>query len=124
MPSEPADSLSPEQERALGAALVELAARLEAALDQSQAGSRPVELDQTKMGRVSRIDAIQQQEMSQAAMLAQRQRLGRVRRALEALGRGEYGECVACEEPIGYRRLSARPESTLCIDCQRSRESR
>ncbi|HZO21670.1 MAG TPA: TraR/DksA C4-type zinc finger protein [Steroidobacteraceae bacterium] len=32
---------------------------------------------------------------------------------------GTYGICEECGNPIGEERLRARPEATLCIDCQR-----
>ena len=40
-----------------------------------------------------------------------------VRRALERIEEGTYGECAKCGEPIAAGRLEARPEAALCIDC-------
>ena len=108
----------------LAAAEVALRA-LERELSEALASSRahePVELDQQAFGRVSRIDAIQQQQMAQAARRAQTLRLSQVRAALEAIENDEYGICRLCEEPIAPARLRARPESPLCLDCQRQRE--
>jgi DnaK suppressor protein len=48
--------------------------------------------------------------------------LGQVRAALDALERGDYGTCVACEEPISPRRLEALPWAQLCIRCQNDQE--
>lgn len=46
-----------------------------------------------------------------------------IRSALRRIDLGEYGECVACGEDIGERRLKARPMATHCIDCQTELES-
>lgn len=44
--------------------------------------------------------------------------------ALRRLRNGEYGECMACGEDIGERRLMARPMATHCIDCMTELEIR
>ena len=98
-----------------------LKATIEEQLRLSTKGSKPVELD-TAIGRVSRIDAIQQQQMAAAARRSQQIRLKQIESALSAIGREEYGECRSCEEPIGYKRLKARPETPLCLDCRSARE--
>ena len=45
-------------------------------------------------------------------------RLRQVRQALAGFESGRYGLCRRCEDPIGYARLEARPESPYCLDCQ------
>jgi DnaK suppressor protein len=42
--------------------------------------------------------------------------------ALLARARGTYGTCQKCTKQIPAERLAARPEATLCVECQRSRE--
>ncbi len=118
------EELTDDQIATLRDALVELRDRLSETLDGQGDAAKPVELDQTKMGRVSRIDAIQQQEMARSAQAAARRRLALVRQALEALAKDEYGDCRICEEPIAFRRLQARPESPFCVECQGKRERR
>ena len=105
--------------RALEALQVELTASLESASE----GAKIVDLDQP-IGRVSRIDAIQQQKMAEASKAKQQLRLGQVRQALSAVESGDYGLCRSCDEPIAFRRLRARPESPLCLRCQGGRERR
>ncbi|MEE2677921.1 MAG: TraR/DksA C4-type zinc finger protein [Myxococcota bacterium] len=83
----------------------------------------PVDLDQP-FGRVSRIDAIQQQNMASANRASIQRRLAQVRAALGRHDRDEYGACTACGEEIGYPRLQARPETPFCIACQSARERR
>ena len=76
-----------------------------------------VELDQTSVGRLSRMDAMQRQELAQAT---QRRRTFRRKRIEAALGRmddGEFGYCLDCGEIIAEDRLSIDPTTTLCFDC-------
>lgn len=109
----------------------ELRGKLSALMDELQAGligsidsARPVVLDQTSVGRLSRMDAMQQQAMAQATRNNLRLRLQQCRQALEDMASGEYGVCKKCDEDIGYQRLSARPESPFCIACQRLTDRR
>jgi len=48
--------------------------------------------------------------------------LAKIEAALEKIEAGEYGECVSCGEPIGLKRLEARPVAELCIDCKSEQE--
>ena len=95
---------------------------LECQLQRSEEGAKPVQLG-TPIGRLSRMDAIQQQEMTRAGRLTLETKLRQVRSSLDAYGRGVYGVCRFCEEPIGYHRLKARPEAPFCLACQDRRET-
>jgi len=78
-----------------------------------------VELDQQSVGRLSRIDAMQQQSLAQET---HRRRLGeaqRIRAALARIDKNEFGWCVNCGEEVGERRLALDPTTALCIDCAR-----
>ena len=98
-------------------ALERLKSELEQLLEATRDGTRPVELDEP-IGRLTRMDAIQQQSVSAANRRSIDLRLRQVVQALELIRRGDYGSCLRCEDPIGYARLEARPESPYCIDCQ------
>ena len=95
---------------------------LECQLQLSEEGAKPVQLG-TPIGRLSRMDAIQQQEMTRASRCTLEVKLRQVRASLDAYGRGVYGVCRSCEEPIGYQRLKARPEAPFCFACQDRRET-
>jgi DnaK suppressor protein len=112
------DELTDAQLRELTERLSTLKRELEQSLEAGAESAKQVELDQSAVGRLSRIDAIQQQKMAEAARRNVRVRVSQCAAALEAVTRGEYGFCRACEEPIGYRRMDARPESPLCVGCQ------
>ena len=103
--------------------LLALECELRALIDTSREAAKPVDLDQP-IGRVSRIDAIQQQNMVQASRRAAELRLQQVASALRRLDADEYGDCLQCGEAIGDARLEARPEAPLCIECQGRREQR
>ena len=101
--------------------LLTLKEELTSLLLTSSASSQPVDLDQP-IGRLSRMDALQQQAMAKANRAGHRQRLVLIDAALLAIKQESYGECRMCEEPIGFARLQVRPESPFCLECQRQSE--
>lgn len=115
------DELTDELIGELEQALRTLEAELEEQQTASREGTRPVELDEP-IGRLSRMDAMQQQQMAQAHRRRLDIRLQQVRAALAKIERDDYGYCNLCDEPIGAKRLKVRPESPLCVRCQSSRE--
>ena len=119
--SEP--ELGPEQLESIRNLLAEQQQALEKQLQISSDATRPVELDQQSVGRVSRIDAIQQQQMALAGKDQAEQMLKQVRQALARIESSEYGFCQACEEPIAFARLQVQPFARLCIDCQSAAET-
>ncbi|MEQ6916157.1 TraR/DksA family transcriptional regulator [Halomonas aquatica] len=89
-------------------------------LEQSEAsrGSRDtVMLDQTSVGRLSRMDALQGQAMAKAEEERRQLSLRRVTSALSRIDKGGYGECIACGDWIDSRRLERDPLVLKCIDC-------
>ncbi len=92
-------------------------AELETVSDSAQEAGRTVELDQTRQGRLSRIDALQGQEMSRAAERRRQIELRRIEGGFQRIEEGEYGYCVNCGEEIALRRLMADPTTPLCIAC-------
>ena len=83
----------------------------------SEDSRRPVELDQNSVGRLSRMDAIQQQAMAFASQGRRHHDLRRINQALARLDEGEYGFCGTCGDPIALARLRLDPTVGLCIDC-------
>jgi DnaK suppressor protein len=80
---------------------------------------RPVQLDRTGMGRLSRMDAMQEQAMAIELERRREVELARIDSALERLAEGEYGWCVTCGEAIEPRRLELDPATPLCLACAR-----
>lgn len=101
--------------------------RLEALESRRQSqkdDEKPVELDQTKMGRLSRMDAMQQQAMAQASGRRTEQEKQRIMAALKRVEAGEYGYCAKCEEEISPGRLRFDPSVLTCIACAKAAERR
>jgi DnaK suppressor protein len=92
-------------------------------LHDADANTKPVTLDQQSVGRVSRIDAIQQQQMAIANQQQTSDMLTGIELALRRIDDASYGACLECGDPIAYARLQAQPAASLCIDCQSARES-
>lgn len=81
-------------------------------------GSRtPVKLDQQTVGRLSRMDAMQVQAMSQAEEDRRQHRLRVISAALSRLDEGEYGYCMTCGIDMLEKRLSIDPAAAQCVDC-------
>jgi DnaK suppressor protein len=103
--------------------LLQLQSELSALQETGDAAARVVELDQTSVGRLSRMDALQGQAMSKERGRRRTLELQKIAAALRRIESGEYGYCLACDEPIAPQRLSLDPAATLCIDCASARES-
>lgn len=98
-------------------------AELDRLLDGPEARAQSVELDQSKVGRLSRMDALQQQAMSDAIRSRAQRERARLLLALKRWQEGEYGWCAQCGEPIAAGRLEFDPATPLCIACASQAES-
>lgn len=81
---------------------------------------KPVELDQTSVGRLSRMDALQGQAMQLETERRREIEHLRIDAALERIKTGDYGYCTVCDEDIAIKRLEHDPSVPNCIDCQRA----
>lgn len=81
---------------------------------------KPVELDQSKVGRLSRMDAMQDQAMALEVENRRRVEMMRIEAALKRIDDGEYGFCASCGEDIERKRLSIDPATPLCQVCTQS----
>jgi DnaK suppressor protein len=102
--------------------LIELRDELEQLADTGEASAAVVELDQARVGRLSRMDAMQSQAMAQASGQRRAAMLREIAAALERIELGEFGFCEACGEPINPKRLQFDPTSRLCITCASAAE--
>ncbi|WP_020591801.1 TraR/DksA family transcriptional regulator [Kiloniella laminariae] len=76
-----------------------------------------VELDQTRVGRLSRMDALQSQAMSLESERRRQAELERITATLARLESGQFGYCLKCDEEIQLKRLELDPTTTLCVAC-------
>lgn len=87
-------------------------------LRDGSAGARAaVELDQTSVGRLSRMDAMQAQSMALATERRRAAERARIDQALSRIEEGSFGDCVMCGEPIAPKRLDLDPAVPTCLDC-------
>jgi DnaK suppressor protein len=94
------------------------------AIARDDGATDTVELDQTRVGRLSRMDALQQQAMAQGARGRQLNRQRRLEAALARIAAGTYGYCCECHGPLSEQRLNTDPAVVFCVDCAEAREMR
>ncbi|MEL6436909.1 MAG: TraR/DksA C4-type zinc finger protein [Pseudomonadota bacterium] len=94
-------------------------AEIEQLLTISEDARAPVELDQVAVGRLSRMDAMQQQAMAKAAERTRRRDLIRIEQAERRIRDDEYGYCEDCGEVIADKRLEIDPMAERCVRCAR-----
>jgi DnaK suppressor protein len=102
--------------------LIVLQAQLSAQYESGRPASDTVVLDQSKVGRLSRMAALQQQNMAQSTLRNVESRLRRVNRALAKVESGDFGYCDECGEVIELARLEVQPEAPCCFACQSQQE--
>lgn len=100
--------------------LLEMRAELSHLSEVTRDGRKPVELDQTSVGRLSRMDALQTQSMQLETERRRGIELQRVEAALKRIENDDFGYCVSCGEDIEEKRLTHNPTFPTCIDCAQS----
>lgn len=109
--------LSPEQLTELRSELSRELARLERSMPSTAQAAKPVELDQTAVGRLSRMDALQNQHLTADLHSREQARHAQLIDALDRLDHGTYGRCLSCGAAIAYGRLLVFPEARSCAVC-------
>lgn len=97
--------------------------RLDESLQQASASASTVELDQSSVGRLSRMDAMQQQAVAlelRARLTTRKRRLGA---ALARVDAGSFGSCCECGEVLDTQRLQHDPATVFCADCAAERDN-
>ena len=97
--------------------LLKLREELESVAETGNESAAVVELDQTKIGRLSRMDAMQAQAMAKASGHRREAMLRNIEAALQRIDAGSYGICFDCDETINPKRLEFDPTASRCIDC-------
>ncbi|MBN4053499.1 TraR/DksA family transcriptional regulator [Haliea sp. AH-315-K21] len=116
------NSLNPEQIATLTAILEQLLSDLREQIELALPAAATVVLDQSKVGRLSRMDAMQQQHMADSTLQHAKKRLKLVQKALNKVPDEDYGYCEHCDEVIAFARLQISPEARLCLKCQSQQE--
>ena len=92
-------------------------------LEQARASAGTVALDQSSVGRLSRMDALQQQAMAIESQERLRIRTRRIEAALDRVRTGTFGKCCQCGLAVEPERLQLDPTTVFCGDCQEERET-
>lgn len=90
---------------------------LEGLSEISREARDTVELDQQSVGRLSRMDAMQQQAMAEAQERSRQLDLQRIEMAFRRIREGDYGYCTVCDEEIPDGRLAIDPMAERCVNC-------
>ncbi len=95
--------------------LLDLKIELQALLELSQEASSPVALDQTSVGRLSRMDAMQAQAMAQETERRRKVEIQKIDAALKRMEEGEFGFCIKTGEEIPLQRLELDPAAATIV---------
>ena len=114
------NGLTPDQLEELARELERELARLHRSMPTTGEAARPVELDQTAIGRLSRTDALQHQHLTRDLHAREQIREGEILDALRRVEEGTYGRCASCGNAIPYGRLLVMPEARTCAGCGRT----
>jgi DnaK suppressor protein len=98
-------------------ALIALREEIEQLNTDSSDAAATVALDQSMVGRLSRMDAMQAQQMAQETARRRQLQLQKIDNALRRMEAGDYGYCFKCGDEIDTARLNFDPASTRCIGC-------
>ena len=85
-------------------------------LESSKDSAGIVELD-TSIGRLSRMDAMQSQQMAKELRRRKEEELRGFQSALNRMEKGWYGKCGLCQKPIAEERLEIFPDVLTCVNC-------
>lgn len=114
-------TLTPQQVSGIRTELERMLRRLERSIGANGDGPASREIDQSSVGRLSRIEALQNQGLTDSLRERERSQLEEVLQALSRLDTGTYGLCAGCQEPIAHERLEIFPETRMCGECPEAR---
>lgn len=80
------------------------------------ASSKPVAPDNA-IGRLTRMEAISSQGISEASLNSAKTKLHKLENALRKVDLPDFGICARCENPIPEGRVMLMPENVLCVTC-------
>jgi DnaK suppressor protein len=95
---------------------------IEQALAQADTAASTVMLDQSSVGRLSRMDAMQQQAVAAGLRNQLASQKLKLQSALDRVAAGSYGLCCQCETELDADRLDSEPAAVFCADCSMERE--
>ena len=85
--------------------------------------AKPISPD-CSLGRLTRMEAMSEQEVNNKILDESKVRLTRLKNALLRIDKPIFGICIECEEDIGINRMMIRPESVRCVNCANKASNR
>ena len=101
----------------------ELKAKIETTITETEAKIAQLEMEtqpispENSIGRVSRMDAINNKSVSEAALRTAKRKLSNLKHALAKVDSPDFGDCARCKNPIPAARLMFMPQSPYCVHC-------
>lgn len=108
--------MTPEEKKNILAFLLKEKAKLEAKIADLKELTKPITPD-CAIGRVSRMDAINNKSVNESALRAAETRLRNIEISLEKSEESDFGKCRQCGYDIPVGRLLVMPGSTRCVRC-------
>ena len=108
--------MTPEEKQELKNAIVRLISATEADIADLEGMTQPIS-PENSIGRVSRMDAINNKSVMDASKRNKKAKLAKLKVALNKIDEEDFGICVICERPIQPKRLMFMPESSKCVRC-------
>jgi DnaK suppressor protein len=108
--------MTQKERRQLKEKIVETIDTLEVEIKRMEENTQPVS-PENSLGRITRMDAINNKSVAEATLRANRRKLSKLRVALSKIDDPDFGICARCRQPIPPARLMLLPESTLCVRC-------
>lgn len=108
--------LKPEERQHVKSTIERKIVKAQREIEELEELTKPI-APENSIGRVSRMDAINNKSVNEAALGQTRQKLKKLERALENVEKDDFGTCYKCGQPIPMGRLVLVPESTLCMRC-------
>ncbi|MBW6492500.1 MAG: TraR/DksA C4-type zinc finger protein [Lentimicrobium sp.] len=93
-------------------------AKTEKLIEEYKLSTEPIAPD-TAIGRISRMDAINNKSVVEAALRQAQDKLEKLRYVLTKVDSSEFGTCLKCHQPIPLGRILIKPESMYCVNCAR-----
>ncbi len=91
--------------------------KTEQLIEEYKEMTKPVSPD--GVGRISRMDAINNQSVTEASLRQAEDKLKNLQRVLSLYGTKDFGICLKCKKDIPIGRILVRPESLYCVNCAR-----
>ena len=96
--------------------ILEEIAITERAISDYKELTKPIAPD-VSIGRISRMDAINNKSVNEASLRQAEIKLGNLKRVLDRFGTEDFGICLKCKQQIPVERILIRPQSLLCVNC-------